>query len=134
MVSVPLQKLSTELMFLMMKTATKKFYFGLTGATFKERYRNHIRDFKQEKYENCTELAKYIWQLKRSNINFSIKYSMASNVSGNPSSIIYPLSITEKLWNIEFVNNNKDLLNKKSELIKKCRHLNKFLLVNVKNR
>ena len=59
---------------------------------------------------------------------------MASKVSGNPSSIIYPLSITEKLWNIESVNNNKDLLNKKSELIKKCRHLNKFLLVNVKNR
>ena len=59
----------------------KNFYFGLADTHFKERYtrdRNHTRDFKQEKYENSTKLAKYIWQLKRSNINFSIKYSIAS--------------------------------------------------------
>ena len=99
----------------------------------KERYRNHTRYFKHEKYENCTESAKYIWQLKGSNINFSIKYSIASPVSGSPSSIICPLRITENLWIIKFLN-NKDLLNKKSELVNKCTHLNKFLLANVKNR
>ena len=38
----------------------EKIYFGLADTTFKERYRNHIRDFKHEKYENSTELAKYI--------------------------------------------------------------------------
>ena len=54
-------------------------------------------------------------------------------MSGNPSTIICPLCITEKLWIINFLI-NKDLLNKKSELINKCRHLNKFLLANVKNR
>ena len=48
----------------------EKFYFGLADTTFTERYRNHIRDFKHEKYENSTELAKYIWQLKRDNIIF----------------------------------------------------------------
>ena len=53
------------------KNTEKKFYFGLADTTFKERYRNHTRNFKNEKYENCTELAKYTWQLKRSNINFS---------------------------------------------------------------
>ena len=111
----------------------KKFHFGLADTPFKERYRNHTRDFKHEKYENCTELAKYIRQLKQSNINFSIKHSIASKVSGNPSSIICLLCITEKPWIIKFPN-NKDLLNKKSELVNKCRHLNKFLLANVKNR
>ena len=100
------------------KTAKKKFYFGLADTPFKGRYRNHTRDFKHEKHENCTELAKYIWQLKCSNINFAIKYSIASKVSGNPSSIVCPLCITEKLWIIKFLN-NKDLLNKKSELINK---------------
>ena len=35
----------------------EKFYFGLADTTFKERHRNHIRDFKQKKYENSTELA-----------------------------------------------------------------------------
>ena len=35
----------------------KKFYFGLANTFFKERYRNHIRYFKDENYENSTELA-----------------------------------------------------------------------------
>ena len=90
----------------------KKFYFGLEDMPFKERYRNHTRDFKHEKYENSTELVKYIWKLKRSNINFSIKYSITSKVGGNPSSIICQLCLTEKLWIIKFIN-NKDLLEKK---------------------
>ena len=75
-----------------------------------------------------TELSKCIWQLKRSNIKFSI----TSKVSGNPSSIICPFCITEKL-DYKFLN-NKDLQNEKSELINKCGHLSKFLLANVKNK
>ena len=51
----------------------EKFYFELAETIFKERHRNHIRDFKNEKYENSTELAKYIWQLNRDNISFSVK-------------------------------------------------------------
>ena len=31
---------------------------------FKERFRNHTRDFKYKKYEKCTELLKFIWTLK----------------------------------------------------------------------
>ena len=54
------------------KNSEKKFYFGLVDTLFKERYRNHTRDIKHEKYENCTKLAKYIWQ-KHSNSDFSIK-------------------------------------------------------------
>ena len=46
------------------KNSEKNFYFGLADTSFKERYRNHTRDFKHKKYENCTELAKYIWQVK----------------------------------------------------------------------
>ena len=58
------------------------FYFGLADTTFKERYRNHIRDLKHEKYENSTELAKYIWKLKRDNISFSVKWAVITNVYG----------------------------------------------------
>ena len=32
----------------------KKVSFGLADLSFKERYRNHTRDFKHEKYENIT--------------------------------------------------------------------------------
>ena len=110
-----------------------KIYFGLPDTPFKERYGNNKRAFKHEKYENSAKFLKYIWQLKRSNINFSIKHSIASKGSENPSSIIYQLCLTENQWIIKFIY-NKDNLNKKSELVNKCRHLNKFLLVNVKNR
>ena len=116
-------------MFLMIKNSDKKFYFGLADTLLKERYRNHTRDFKHKQYQNCTKLAKYIWQLKRSNINFSIKYSIASKVSANPSSIICTSWITEKLGIIKFIN-NKDLQNK----INKRGYLNKFLLANVNYR
>ena len=43
----------------------KRVYFGVSDTTFKGRYRNHTRDFKHERYSKCTELSKYIWQLKR---------------------------------------------------------------------
>ena len=42
------------------ENSNKKFSFSLADTPFKERYRKHTRDSKHEKYENCTELAKYI--------------------------------------------------------------------------
>ena len=39
----------------------------------------------------------------------------------------------QKNWIINFIN-DKNMLNKKSELISKCRHLNKHLLRNVKKK
>ena len=39
-------------------------YIGLADTTFKERHSNHKRDFKHQKYRNCTELAKYVSELK----------------------------------------------------------------------
>ena len=41
--------------------------------------------------------------------------------------------LTEKLWIINQINDN-NILNKKSELINKCRHLNKFLLKHVQKK
>ena len=37
-----------------------KRYLGASETPFKERFRNHTRDFKHKKYEKCTELSKYI--------------------------------------------------------------------------
>ena len=111
----------------------EKFYFRLADTTFKERYRNHIRDFKYEKYENSTELAKYIWQLKRDNISFSVKWTVITKVYGSPNPLLCKLCLTEKLWIINSINDG-NMLNKKSELISKCRHLHKHLLRNVKKK
>ena len=35
---------------------SKKFYIGLTDTAFKEHYRNHTRDFRNQHYEKSTEL------------------------------------------------------------------------------
>ena len=40
-------------------------YIGMTGNIFKERSRNHVKSFNDEKYSNETELAKHVWYLKK---------------------------------------------------------------------
>ena len=105
----------------------EKFYFGLADT------RDHIRDFKHEKYENSTELAKYIWQLKRDNISFSVKWTIITKVYGSPNPLLCKLCLTEKLWIINFMNDG-NMLNKRSELLSRCRHLKKHLLRNVKEK
>ena len=92
-----------------------KFYFGWANTTFKERYKNHIRDFKHEKYENSTELAKYIWQLKRDNTSFSVKWTIITKEYGSPNPLLCKLSLTEKLSFINFINDG-NMLNKRLEL------------------
>ena len=109
----------------------KKYYLGLSETTFKERYRNHKKESNHSKYQNSTELSKYIWKLKRDKIDFTIKWSIVERVNGNANSTRCNLCLTEKLWIINSIN-DENCLNKKSELISKCRHLNKVLLKSVK--
>ncbi len=63
-------------------------YVGLTENSFKTRYANHKSSFNLYEKRNSTELSKHIWELKRNNIDFTIKwktlkrakpYSCASN-------------------------------------------------------
>ena len=61
-----------------------KKYIGLADTTFKEKHSNHKRNFKHQKYRNCTELAKYVWELKVENIAPIIKWEMLNKVYGNP--------------------------------------------------
>ena len=49
-----------------------KFYYGLTETSFKERYGNHKKSFKYEKYKYETELSKYIWDLHEQNKSSSV--------------------------------------------------------------
>ena len=51
----------------------EKTYVCLTEGTFKTRYYNHACSFRNLKHINRTELSKYVWHLKDSNINYSIK-------------------------------------------------------------
>ena len=108
-----------------------KFYIGLAETPFKDRFRNHTKDIKHEKYSNSTELAKYVWSLKKQNIEFSINWKLLIKVNGNANKLSCNLCLSEKLTIIEAINDS-NLLNSRSEFISKCRHLNKYLLKYVK--
>jgi hypothetical protein len=99
-----------------------KSYIGLTGNTFKERYNNHTKSFKHKKYEKETELSKYIWTLKRKHKNYTIKWDIIKKTNtGKRKSGQCNLCLEEKLQILK----NNNIINKRSELISKCRHNNR---------
>ena len=97
--------------------STEKNYIGLTEGTFKQRYTQHELSFRNRNYSNSTELSKHIWTLKDTYSNKSKRCH---------------LCLTEKLYLIRA--KKPSLLNKRSELISKCCHENKFYLANFTSR
>ena len=115
------------------KDDTRKNYIGLTEGTFKQRYTQHKLSFRNRKYANRTELAKHIWKLKDNNENYKISWSIISSASAyNNISKRCNLCLTEKLYIIKA--NKASNLNKRAELISKCRHENKYSLVYIDTR
>ena len=86
--------------------------------TMKKRFRNHTRNFKHKKYEKCTEISKYIWTLKSHGIILIVKWSLVKRVTGKPSANYRKLCLTETFYIIRSLD-DKNLLNKKSELVNK---------------
>ena len=65
-----------------------RVYIGMTEYSFKTRFNNHKVSFKHRKHSHDTVLSKYIWDLKDSNTDFSIKWSIvrrARSYRRNPS-------------------------------------------------
>ena len=104
-----------------------KTYIGVTANEFKTRFRNHTKSIKSTKYQNETELSKYIWQLKRSNRPHQIKCGIIKKIPPcKPDQRRCGLCIEEKLLILK--GRNKNILNKRSELFSKCRHVTKHHL------
>ena len=97
----------------------QKRYLEASETPFKERFDNHKRDFKDKKYEKCTELSKYVWSLQSQVIIPNIKWRIVKKVHNVISSNYCKLCLTEKFYIIESLD-DKNLLNKKSELESKC--------------
>ena len=101
---------------------------------FKTRLSNHKKSFKNRIYETDTELSKYIWDLKDKNItNYCMKWSIAKQTSGGYKSVpnSCSLCLSEKRIICNFRDKNR-LINKRMDLVSKCRHENKFILSNYK--
>lgn len=110
-----------------------KSYIGLTEGVWKTRYNNHKLSFNHRKYAKSTTLSSYIWELKDTqNVTPNLSWSIVRKVPAYSNlSKKCQLCLHEKLEIITHPSPDT-LLNKKSELISKCRHENKYLLANFK--
>lgn len=104
----------------------KKIYIGMTENEFKTRYNNHKTSFKHRKHSTMTALSKHIWELKEKQQEYEIQWSILKHANAFQSgSKTCNLCLTEKLCILYA--DKRFLLNKRSELVSKCRHQNKFL-------
>ena len=111
-----------------------KSYIGLTERDFKQRFNNHRQSFTNRKYASSTTLSTHVWKLKDNGITPKLTWSVVKHIkSYNNTTKKCPLCMYEKLAIMTYPNQN-DLLNKRSELISKCRHGNNFLLANYKSK
>ena len=116
-----------------MKTEQQtKRYIGLTSMEFKKRYYKHRSDFTHRKNKDSTRLSSYIWNLKDNKIDFKINWKIIKKVGKirNGDKICRLCTAEAKL-----IMKNKDgQLNKRMEIMNKCRHTNQFLLKNWKKK
>ena len=108
--------------------STVKKYIGLCETTFKKRYANHKKSFNHERYKNSTTLSTEFWRLKNANLHPIITWRIARTTqSYNLTSKKCQLCLAEKFETANFPEPEK-LLNKRSEIISKCRHQRRFKL------
>ena len=78
-----------------------------------------------------SELSKEVWGLKAKKLNYAIKWRVIKQYpTYNQCSMRCSLCQNEKLAILEHADEN--LLNKRSEIVSKCRHQNKYLLMKPK--
>ena len=105
----------------------EKIYIGVSETKFKLRYANHKKSFTNIKYRNDTELSKEVWKIKENGGEPIIKWSILKRCKPyNQSLNRCNLCLNEKTELALFTGDN--LLNKKTELVSKCRHQNKYNL------
>ena len=104
-----------------------KLYKGICETTFKKRYRNHKKSFNVPTYKNDTKLSTEYWTLKTKQLNPKVSWQIKRRYNSyNPISRRCNLCLNEKLEILD--DQDKNFLNKRSEIISHCRHQNKFKL------
>ena len=115
------------------KTEDKEYeYIGSTEKSFKNRYYNHTKSFRNEKYQNETKLSRCIWDLKEDDKNYTVKWSiMYKSKPYKCGSRKCDLCLSEKYLIMKYSNmQNSKLLNSRKEIMNKCRHANKYKIYN----
>ena len=101
---------------------------GTAETDFKHRFNNHTKSFNLEYYQNDTELSKEYWAIKRNHFTPIVTWRIIRKCAPfNTTKRKCYLCLNEKLEIASYKGDN--LLNERSELINKCRHQNKFTLL-----
>ena len=112
-------------------TDEHKYYYGISDTPFKERYENHKTSFRDRSHLTASDLSEYYWKLVDKGAVPTIKFSIAKHVKGSTFINNCHLCLSEKAFIIRNLN-DENMLNKRSEFISKCPHINKRLLNRVK--
>ena len=95
------------------------------------RYAGHKQDFQNQEKEHFTTLSAHIWELKRKNKPYMLRFEIARRAAPfSPISRICNLCNSEK-FEIIF-NRSEATLNSRNELFNTCRHKKSKLLVRKK--
>ena len=116
-----------------------KIYCGISEIKFNSRYANLRKSFKNRNYKTGTELSNEIWKLKEQNKNADISWEtleihQSHNTSTKPcmlclnKKLAIALHAREALLLIFGLEGN--MLNKRTEIISKCRDSVKYNLAN----
>ena len=104
------------------KTNTSS-YVCMTGNSFKIRYYNHIKSFKNKRYKNETELSKYIWKLKEKEVEHTIEWKkLRQSNTCQRQSRLCNLCLEEKVEVLLSQGKPSTLLNRRFD-VSTCRHV-----------
>ena len=102
-------------------------YIGLTATSFKERWRNHISNFKTRNPKNATALSKHIWQLEDKTIEYEVSWKIVSRAKPfNHVTGVCHLCNREKYFII--FKPEMATLNERNEIAGPCLHKHSKLL------
>ena len=104
-------------------------YIGISEPPFKFRYANHKTSFTYEKYRNSTELSKHIWELKEKGEDYALEWRIKERAR-TYSSISKRCGLCTAEKDSIITADKEKTLNKRSEMISKCKHAAKFSLAN----
>ena len=104
-------------------------YYGISETKFKTRFSNHKKSFNLEKHKNDTQLSNELWKIKASKEEPILVWKILGQYQPcNVNTKRCLLCLDEKLQIAIYNRNN--ILNKRTEIISKCRHRNKYALAN----
>ena len=106
-----------------------KIYYGISETVFKLRYANHKKTLNKIKYQTDTELSNKYWNIITANKTPNKAWEiLGTHKSYNQISKQYLPCLNEKL--AIALHKDDNMLNRRSEVISKCRHRSKYTLAN----